>query len=89
MMSDDLLRKSRTFGQNLEALRSQRGWARAELAARVASGGIVRERDIQRWEEASDLETNPSLVLMCRLAVALGVPVTDLLGDLRSAAVDG
>ncbi|MBF6569981.1 MAG: helix-turn-helix transcriptional regulator [Candidatus Binataceae bacterium] len=65
--------KSR-FGRRVRILRKQRGWTQEELAAKAKKhptyiGGIERG------------ERNPTLTVLAELARALGVPLSELLGE--------
>ena len=62
------------LGVTLKKLRNQRGLTQEDLGKRVG----VSYAYISMLE--SGAKKNPSLALLKRLAKALGVPVTDLLG---------
>lgn len=64
----------RTLGKRVRALRERRGMAR-KLLARDAD---ISERYLAQLETG---EGNISIVLLRRIALALGVPLTDLLSD--------
>lgn len=73
----------RKLGQMLKTLREKRGMTQAQLArrAKVSQGYIAKLEPPTRSSQAKKTRaTNPSVAMLQRLAKALGVPVTELLG---------
>jgi transcriptional regulator with XRE-family HTH domain len=68
------------IGQRVRKLRKERGWSQPELAERAG----LTERTITNYE--TDARTRPPLATVQALADALGVPITDLLGEPEGAA---
>lgn len=65
---------SQRLGPVLKKLREAKGWSQAELARRVK----VTRPYVTMLE--AGVKKNPSLPILRRLAKALGVPVTELMG---------
>lgn len=64
-----------TFGQRVKRLREERGWTQPELAHRA---GLTKDT-ISNYER--ERRTDPPVSAVYDLAVAFGVPITDLLED--------
>ncbi len=61
--------------QNIQRAREGRGWSQEELARR-ALGGRGNQAQISRYESGHN---TPSLNTLSRLAIALSLPVADLI----------
>lgn len=74
----------RKLGQVLKALREKRGMTQAQLSKRskVSQGYIAKLEPPTRpgKKQKAHHATNPSVATLQKLAKALGVPVTELLG---------
>jgi transcriptional regulator with XRE-family HTH domain len=67
----------------IKELREKRGMTQAELAkkAKVSQGYIAKlEPSARPGQTKAVRQSNPSVAVLQRLAKALGVPVTELLG---------
>jgi transcriptional regulator with XRE-family HTH domain len=66
----------------IKALREKRGMTQAELAkkANVSQGYIAKLEPPALGRSKTVRHANPSIAVLQRLAKALGVPVTELLG---------
>ena len=67
--------RRKRIGAVLAALRKKKGWSRAELARRAK----VSQPYLSQLESGARGKS-PGIVSLQRLAKALGVPVTELLG---------
>ena len=73
----------RKLGRVLKELREKRRMTQAELAlkAKVSQGYIAKlEPSARPGQTKAVRQSNPSVAVLQRLAKALGVPVTELLG---------
>ena len=73
----------RKLGRVIKELREQRGMTQVELAnkAKVSQGYIAKlEPSARPGQPKAVRQSNPSVAILQRLAKALGVPVTELLG---------
>jgi transcriptional regulator with XRE-family HTH domain len=73
------MRAIQRFGQQLQRLRTRRGLTQEQLAVKA---GLVRVY-VTKLEQG---EHDPTLTMLVRLAKALRVSVTELLGDSVSAS---
>ena len=69
----------RTFGQNLRALRAERGFSQEELAALLGTTKQV----VSRYENG---QRTPKVTVVEEFARRLGVPLSALLGAARARA---
>ena len=70
------------LGQVLKALREKRGMTQTQLSRRskVSQGYIAKLEPPTKPGKKAHRATNPSVATLRKLAKALGVPVTELLG---------
>jgi transcriptional regulator with XRE-family HTH domain len=63
------------FGQQLRAIREERGWSRDELAERLGAGNA---KTVWKWETGA---ADPRVTTVRRLATALNVDAAELLEE--------